>query len=523
MLLRPCAFILPAILFAAPLTAQTAPQKRLIQADAAKIIGPHSKTPLMTVGAGRANEGLRADWQQQLSTVQQEIGFKYLRFHGLLHDDMGVYTEDAKGNPSYNFQYIDPLYDALLANHIRPFVELSFMPAKLATGTNTVFWWKANITPPKDMAKWNGLIRALIEHWRERYGEEEITQWYYEVWNEPDLSVFWSGTHQQYFDLYRNTAETIKAVCAKCRVGGPASAGNAIEPEWLAFIAANHVPADFLSTHVYGVKSGAFDADGHTGTILESSPNAIIERVRNSRSLIDNSATPKLELHYTEWSTSYTPTDPIHDQYISAAFILEKLRGTSPLAQSMSYWTFTDIFEENGPRFTPFHGGFGLINYQGIRKPSFFAYRFLSQLGADDIATNDQQSWITKSADGSVQALFWNYTPVAPPDNESDQIFYKREQPARSTAPTTLKIAGMQDGSYEMNIYRTGYKQNDAYTAWLHMGSPNQLTRQQVASLQTAASGAPIETRTITIRNGAFEHEFEMHENDTVLVTLKKQ
>src|SRR5579871_431690 len=122
MLLRPCALIFAAILFAAPLTAQTAPQERLIQADASHVIGPHSKTPLRTVGAGRANEGLRADWQQQLSTVQQEIGFKYLRFHGLLHDDMGVYTEDAKGNPSYNFQYIDPLYDALLAHHIRPFV-----------------------------------------------------------------------------------------------------------------------------------------------------------------------------------------------------------------------------------------------------------------------------------------------------------------------------------------------------------------------------------------------------------------
>ena len=525
--LRPRAIVLAATLFAATLPAVTLPAQttptRQIQADASHIVGPHSQTPLMTAGAGRANEGLRADWQQQLSTVQQEIGFKYLRFHGLLHDDMGVYTEDAKGNPSYNFQYIDALYDALLAHHIRPFVELSFMPAKLASGPNTVFWWKANITPPKDMDKWNGLIRALIEHWRERYGEQEITQWYYEVWNEPDLSVFWSGTHQQYFDLYRNTAETIKAVCTRCRVGGPASAGNDLQPEWLAYITANHIPADFLSTHTYGVTSGAFDADGHTGTILDASPDSIVKRVRDSRSLIDSSTTPKLELHYTEWSTSYTPTDPIHDQYISAAFILEKLRETSPLAQSMSYWTFTDIFEENGPRFTPFHGGFGLINYQGIRKPAFFAYKFLAQLGPNDIVTNDPESWITKSADGSVQALFWNYTPVAPPTGESDQIFYKKEQPAKPASPTNLKITGLSNGTYTLNIYRTGYQQNDAYTAYLHMGSPNQLTRPQVASLQSAASGAPTETRTISIKNDTFDQTFEMHENDTVLVTLKKR
>lgn len=481
----------------------------------------------MTVGAGRANEGLRADWQAQLATVQKEIGFKYLRFHGLLCDDMGVYTEDSKGNPSYNFQYIDPLYDAMLALHIRPFVELSFMPAKLASGTTTVFWWKGNNTPPKDMQKWNGLIKALIEHWRQRYGDAEIAQWYYEVWNEPDLSYFWSGTREQYFDLYRNTATSIKSVCPACRVGGPDSAGDAIEPEWLAYVAKEHVPADFESTHTYGVTQGAVDADGHAGTILDITPDAIVKRVRNSRHLIDASATPKLELHYTEWSTAYTPTDPIHDQYISAPFILEKLRETSGLAQSMSYWTFTDIFEENGPRFTPFHGGFGLMNYQGIRKPSYFAYKFLAALGDTDLASSDPQSWITKSSDNSVQALFWNYTAIAGPgtgpNQETDQVFYKKEQPAQPAPATDLKIAGIPNGDYALAIYRTGYMQNDAYTAYLHMGSPNQLTRAQVAELQESASGAPSETRTITIHNNLFEYHFEMHQNDTVLVTLKPE
>jgi len=500
-------------------------QTRTISADFAKTAGPHSVTPLMTVGAGRANEGLRADWQQQLGIVQKEIGFKYLRFHGLLCDDMGVYTEDSKGNPQYNFQYIDRLYDAMLDLHIRPFVELGFMPAKLASGSNTVFWWKGNVTPPKDMEKWNGLIRALIEHWKQRYGADEITQWYYEVWNEPDLSGFWSGTRDQYFDLYRNTATAIKSVCPGCRVGGPASAMDAIEPAWFSFIAREHVPADFESTHTYGVTRGALDADGHAGTVLDVSPDAIVRRVRNSRSLIDASATPKLELHYTEWSTAYTPTDPIHDQYISAPFILEKLRQTSPLAQSMSYWTFTDIFEEQGPRFTPFHGGFGLLNYQGIRKPSYFAYKFLAALGNTDLATNDAQSWVTIGSDKSVRALFWNYTAIAAPGSgatqETDQVFYKREQPAQPAPTTLLKIAGLANGTYALNVYRTGYKQNDAYTAYLAMGSPSQLTRDQIAALQKSANGAPTETRMITIRNHVFEQQFEMHQNDTVLVTLQ--
>ena len=193
----------------------------------------------------------------------------------------------------------------------------------------------------------------------------------------------------------------------------------------------------------------------------------------------------------------------------------------------MSYWTFTDIFEENGPRFTPFHGGFGLMNYQGIRKPSYFAYKFLAALGDTDLATSDPQSWITRGANHSVQALFWNYTAIAAPgtgsSQEPNQVFYKREQPAQPAPAAQLKITGLPNGKYALNVYRTGYKQNDAYTAYLAMGSPSQLTRDQVASLQQSASGAPTETRIVTIRNHTFEQQFDMHQNDTVLVTLKPQ
>jgi xylan 1,4-beta-xylosidase len=193
----------------------------------------------------------------------------------------------------------------------------------------------------------------------------------------------------------------------------------------------------------------------------------------------------------------------------------------------MSYWTFTDIFEENGPRFTPFHGGFGLMNYQGIRKPSFFAYKFLAALGDTDLATNDPQSWITTGRNKSIQALFWNYTAIAAPgsgqNQETNQVFYKREQPAQTAPAAQLRITGIPNGRYELNVYRTGYKQNDAYTAYLALGSPNQLTRAQVGALQQSASGAPTETRIVAIGNHMFEQKFEMHQNDTVLVILKHQ
>lgn len=512
-----------------PTGSVAAAQSRQITADVSKVTGPHSRSPLMVVGAGRANEGLRADWQAQLALVQHEIGFRYIRFHGLLNDDMGVYTEDAAGNPRYNFQYIDTLYDALLALHIRPFVELSFMPSKLASGPQTVFWWKGNITPPKDMSKWKGLIRALMTHWRQRYGESEISTWYYEVWNEPDLNFFFTGSLDDYLHLYRATATTIKSVCPTCRVGGPASAAAPYEKEILQYCAANNVPIDFISTHIYAIKTGFVDrATGVASTIFDTSPDAIVGRVRASRENIEHSAFPNLELHYTEWGSSYTSTDYLHDQYHQASFILDKLRKASPYATSMSYWTFTDIFEERGPRFTPFYGGFGLLNYEGIRKPSFFAYKFLSELGTSDIAVTDTaprgpQSWITRTGNQQVQALFWRYYPITPPTGQDDQHFYKRELPAGTAKPVVLTLTHMRPGRYRLAVYRIGYEQNDAYTAYLHLGAPSKLTRKEVAELQAQASGAPTETRMIKVPQGTFQQTFPLRENDVYFVTLTRK
>jgi xylan 1,4-beta-xylosidase len=115
-------------------------QERVVSADLARARGLRSQVFKECIGAGRANEGLRADWQQQLALVQKEIGFRYIRMHGLLNDDMGVYREDSRGNPIYNWQYIDVLYDYLLSVKIKTFVELAFMPAALASGSTTVFW-----------------------------------------------------------------------------------------------------------------------------------------------------------------------------------------------------------------------------------------------------------------------------------------------------------------------------------------------------------------------------------------------
>ena len=500
------------------------PHQRIISVDILKEKGKASKVWQQCIGAGRANEGLRADWQEQLRQVKSDCGFEYIRMHGLLHDDMGVYFEDEKGNPIYNWQYIDKLYDFLLSINMKPFVSLTFMPKALASGNKTQFWWKGNITPPKSYEKWGNLIKAVTEHFTERYGKDEVKRWYFEGWNEPNLKGgFWTGDQQEFFKLYDATAHAIKSVCADYRVGGPGSAGNAWVGETIAYCSKNNCPIDFISTHDYAVKQGYLDADGKSGTVFNSNPKAITESVARIRKLIDTSALPKLALHYTEWSASYTPSDPIHDSYHSAAFILDKIKGTEKAANSMSYWVFTDIFEEAGPRTTPFHGGFGLLNYQSIKKPAYYSYQFLNKLGEVELQNNDEASWVCKSANGSIEALMWDFTITHPGDSVWNQVYYKRDLPSKEKGSVHLQMNNVPVGKYVLKITKVGYKSNDAFATYLKIGTPNQLTREQVKTIKDANDGKPSIVKTIEIKaDKTFSYQLPMRENDVYLVELIK-
>jgi len=495
---------------------------RAIAVDVNAVQGPLDTSFKECIGAGRANEGLRADWQDQLREVRRECGFKYIRMHGLLTDDMGVYKEDAQGNPIYNWQYIDRLYDFLLSIDIKPFVELSFMPKDLASGNQTVFWWKGNVTPPKSYDKWADLIRHLVSHFQERYGHDEVKTWYFEVWNEPDLhDGFWTGTKEDYFKLYTVTAQAIKSVSPDYRVGGPATAMGQWDESFLGYCYSNNVPLDFISSHNYGVKSGYLDETGQRGTVIDPDPNSVMGRMVNERKMIDHSPMPGLPLHFTEWSSAYTPTDFMHDTYQQAAFILSKVKGAYRSVDSMSYWVFTDIFEENGPRMTPFHGGFGLINYEDLKKPAFYAFKFLNELGPSELVNADPASWVCRSKDHSVQALFWNYTPIVPPEGMNDQQFYTNEIPAKDLGRVVLSITNLPAGSYSLEIYQTGYQVNDVFTRYLDMGAPSQLTPTQVEILRAQSNGDPESVETIQIEAGKpFVRTFPMRQNDVYFVKL---
>jgi xylan 1,4-beta-xylosidase len=213
------------------------------------------------VGTGRLGLALQKEYLDHLSIVQNEIGFKYTRGHGLFHDDIGIYREDEVNGeirPFYNFTYIDRIFDAFLERGIRPFVELGFMPSKLASGNETVFYWKGNITPPKDYEKWVKLIKAVVTHFIARYGIEEVLKWPFEVWNEPNLGGFWKNADKsEYFKLYKITAITIKEINSDLKVGGPAICGGADHwiTDFLNFCHEKKAPLDFVTRHAYTSKA----------------------------------------------------------------------------------------------------------------------------------------------------------------------------------------------------------------------------------------------------------------------------
>ncbi len=496
--------------------------ERIISADLHQVKGPLNTMFKECVGAGRANEGLRADWQRQLTRVHSECGFTYIRMHGLFCDDMGVY-HDWSGHPQYNWQYIDELFDFLESIGMKPFVEVGFMPSDLASGSQTIFWWKGNTTLPKDFKKWGDFIRAFTEHVTQRYGEDEVKKWYFEVWNEPNLEGFFHGSEADYFHLYDVTAKAIKSVSPDYRVGGPATAGCGWISEFIEFCATNSSPVDFVSTHTYGVDQGFLDETGQRGTILSTNPWSIFGEMIGTREKIRNSQMPNLELHFTEWSSSYTPSDPFHDCYQSAAYILDKIKHTGSSVNSMSYWTFTDIFEEAGPRFTPFHGGFGLLNYQDINKPAFYAYRFMNCLGETELQSSDAASWVCTDKSGGIQALVWDFSLPNPAPKENNQVYYKRDLPSHPKSNVTLALSGVPAGQYSMAVYRVGYRANDAYSAYLDIGSPSQLSKPQVAYIKSKSDGSPERVSIVKVAaDGLIRQTFEFRDNDVCLVTLTK-
>jgi len=445
-----------------------------LKVDLAATAAPFRHYYETCVGSGHAALALRADWQAHLRKCHEELGFRYVRFHGLLNDDMSVCVGSPE-RPEHHFHNVDLVFDFLLEIGMKPFIELSFMPTVLASGERTVFHYRGNVTPPRDFDQWEHLVIHLARHLADRYGHEEVARWFFEVWNEPNLDYFWAGTQEQYFELYRRSAAAVKAVNPAFRVGGPATARDGWVSELIEFCRRSDVPLDFVSTHHYPTDV-AIGHDMDMEEAMAASRRGILtEWVRETRQWAGD-----LPLYYTEWNTSPSCRDPYHDDAYAAAFILKTIADNDGLTDGYAFWTFSDVFEEAPLPSQPFHGGFGLLTLHGIEKPSYHAFRFLHELGDERLPVEGAGRTVEALVVGRgavTHALVWNYdVPRSGMERARVRLIVQRT-----------------DGPLTATIERVDARHACAKAAWQEMGEPHYLNRQQVERLRQAAAVVPEE------------------------------
>jgi xylan 1,4-beta-xylosidase len=427
------------------------------------------------IGTGRMNLALRQEYHNQLKKVQEDLSFAYIRGHGLFSDDMAVYhtyEEDGAEKTEYNFTYVDKVFDDYRSLGLRPFVELGFMPDKLASGRQTIFYWKANTTPPSDYNQWAGLITALINHWISRYGREEVVTWPFEVWNEPNLAIFWENADmEEYFKLYEVSSKAVKSCDPRIRVGGPAICGVDDE-RWLRcfleYCAGNNIPVDFVTRHAYATEMP--EHNGHYEYQKLRSPKVFMAELRESRRIIDSFPEyAGMEMHITEFNTSYSPLNPIHDTNLNAAYVARLLSEMGDVCASYSYWTFGDVFEEAGVAFTPFSGCFGLLANGIIPKPTYWTFSFFRNIGSDAIA-RDEHFILTKDSEGSIRGVAWN--PV--------------EEAGSYDISIKLSI-DLNKGEYLMVRKLVDEVTCNPLKTWINMGAPAYPSKDQLELIKECA------------------------------------
>lgn len=454
------------------------------------------------VGSGHAPMALRADWRDQLLRCHLELGFRHVRFHTILSDRMDTLICQNE-QFLYSFFNIDSIFDFLLSIGMKPFVELSFMPETLASGTKTVFRYRANVTPPRDYTQWATLIHKLVSHCVERYGIDEVSEWFFEVWNEPNLEAFWTGKLSDYLKLYRYTARAIKTVDRRLQVGGPATAQNAWVKEFLEYCRKHRLAADFVSTHYYPTDAfGKIGADTIT-QLQHAPPHVMRERAQETRR-----HARRKPVYYTEWNVSSNPRDPLHDQPFAAAFATNIIMGVQSLVEGYSFWTFTDIFEENYFPSVPFHGGFGLLNLHGIPKPIYRAFELLHGLGRKLLDVKGRHRTVSAWAVRGPEVLQLLLTNHALPRHEI------------STEVIKLNISHVADRPRRVFVERIDDDHSNPRKAWEAMGEPIYLSAARIHELE-AASSLTKESHPFKYRSSNLEIETSLPPHSVALITVE--
>ena len=458
----------------------------------------------MCVGSGRMDLALQEEYQQHLALVQKEIGFSYIRGHGLFCDQMGIYREveqDGRKVPFYNFTYVDRIFDSYLKKGIKPFVELGFMPSALASGQQTVFYWKGNVTLPEDVGKWQQLVRKTLEHWISRYGAQEVESWWFEVWNEPNI-VFLAGDLEEYCAFYRDTAAAVKQADPALRVGGPSICGIDVD-RWLngffSYCQEQRVPLDFVTRHCYC--GGETHKNGEYVHHHMNEPENMTQELKQTREIMKRYAlTKELPLHITEFNTSYTSRSLVHDTVYNAAYIADLLSRAGEDADSYSYWTFSDVFEEEDVPKAQFHGGFGLVAMGGIRKPTFYTYRFYARAGKK-LLYRDENVLITADENGQrYHVIAWNMTAQGLRQDQEPKK-YRIEFPCFDSGTDAMQFKTCVDEQH-----------GNAGGSWCDMGCPRTPDQIQLDMLQRLSVPEMVSTR-LKAAGGYYETEICLQQN----------
>ena len=399
---------------------------------------------LLLRGAGPGGSNVGEELAEAFRIVHRELGVRAVRAHAILDDTLGVYRE-VDGQPRYDYERLDAVIDRLLATGLEPFVELSFMPRDLASDPErTTFEYKGIISPPRDRRRWAALVTDFTGHLVARHGLDRVLRWPFEVWNEPNLGLFWSATQAEYFDLYDATARAVRAVDRRLLVGGPATAAVGWIDDLLFHAKEAGVPVDFLSTHTYGAPP------------LDLRPIAR----RYGR--------PGLPLHWTEWGVSPTHSAPVNDSVWGAPLVCRGMRSAAGRVASLSYWVASDHFVELGEAPTFLHGGFGLLTIGNIRKPRYWAIAMLERLGHEELEADVDgdgagglvEAWASRRSDGTVAIALWNGT--------LDQT--KAGGDSRLDRTVRLRIGGLDGGSYAVRHQRVDATHSNVSATWERAG-----------------------------------------------------
>lgn len=502
---------------------------------------------------GRAAEGLRSDVQAQLRELQNNIGFRYIRFHGIFSDEMMIYNVNDNGQIEYNWNYVNKLFDFFKEVNIKPFIELGFMPTELKSSEETVFWWSANVSQPKDINLWTNLVTEFIKHCINRYGLDEVKSWYFEIWNQPEIEqTYWIGSKEDYFNFYKDTVIAIKYICKDLKVGGPSVTNQAIcgskwIDEFLIYCKKNSVPLDYVSAHIYPEKfSIGENSDDLQNLISALKPknkdkepdvigidndmkliyldkNNTLDTLNVLNDKINKYIKKTTEVHITEWNASSKNGNLIHDTCFVANFIIDNVLKCSGKTESLGYWTFTDIMEEVKAVKNEFHGGFGILTNNSLKKPSYFAYSMLSKLGNEVIEKGDEYI-ITKKND-DIQILMYNYVYF-------DELFLKGDISTlldkqrytvfeeRETNKIKIGIKNME-GYYKLTKYKLDRENGSVYDDWINMGSPENMNKAELEYLKGKLH-PKIKVDYLEL-NGSYKDEIYIKPHGVSLITLEKK